>query len=118
MNYLYKLVTTENVEINYDAFKKKELIECLATMRDIYFSLKQENKQLQEELKFTIGIVEHNRIISGKNKEIHQLKDNWNKLKEYIKAEIPEDVFINTEWFVSILDKMQELQGSDNDGSN
>ena len=43
------------------------------------------------------------------------LKNNWNKLKEYIKTEIPEDVFIDTEWFVSILDKMQELeQGSDN----
>lgn len=50
MNYLYKLVTTEDVEINYNAFKKKELIECLATMRDIYFSLKQENKQLKEQL--------------------------------------------------------------------
>ena len=47
--------------------------------------------------------------------ENKQLKDNWNKLKEYIKTEIPEDVFIDTEWFVSILDKMQELeQGSDN----
>lgn len=50
MNYLYKLVTTEDAEINYDAFKKKELIECLATIRDIYFSLKQENKQLKEQL--------------------------------------------------------------------
>jgi hypothetical protein len=42
-------------------------------------------------------------------------KDNWNKLREYIKTEIPENVlFIDTEWFVSILDKMQELeQGSD-----
>lgn len=46
--------------------------------------------------------------------ENKQLKDNWNKLKVYIKTEIPEDVFIDTEWFVSILDKMQELeQGSD-----
>ena len=45
--------------------------------------------------------------------ENKQLKDNWNKLKVYIKTEIPEDVFIGTEWFVSILDKMQELQGSD-----
>ena len=44
-------------------------------------------------------------------------KDNWNKLREYIKTEIPENVlFIDTEWFVSILDKMQELeQGSDSD---
>lgn len=46
--------------------------------------------------------------------ENKQLKDNWNKLKVYIKTEIPEDVFIDTEWFVSILDKMQELEkGSD-----
>ena len=45
--------------------------------------------------------------------ENEQLKDNWNKLKVYIKTEIPEDVFIETEWFVSILDKMRELeQGS------
>lgn len=109
----------------------------------------EENKQLKEELECTIGIVEHNRIISEKNKEIHQLKriikentilvkdeygdyqecninplrmkqkyekqvDNWNKLKAYIKTEIPEDVFIDTECFVSILDKMQQLeQGSD-----
>lgn len=37
--------------------------------------LQQENKQLKDELKYTIGIVEHNKIISEKNKEIHQLKD-------------------------------------------
>ncbi len=51
--------------------------------------------------------------------ENKQLKDNWNKLKVYIKTEIPEDVFIDTEWFVSILDKMQELeQGSDSNENN
>ena len=61
MNYLYKLVTTENVEINYDTFKKKELIECLATMRNIYFSLKQENKQLKDKLsKIETLIINHN----------------------------------------------------------
>lgn len=77
--------------------------------------LKKENKQLQEELECTIGIVEHNRIISEKNKEIHQLKDNWAELKKYIKNEIPEDVFIDTEWFVTILDKMLELERGIND---
>ena len=46
-------------------------------------------------------------------KENKQLKDNWAELKKYIKTEIPEDVFIDTEWFVAILDKMQELEGSD-----
>ncbi len=108
------------------------------TYAEIYILLKfiedlqQENKQLHEELEWAIGIVEHNRIISKKDKEIHQLKEkldcdlqwalkyekqvgNWNKLKEYIKTEIPEDVFIDTEWFVSILDKMQELQRSDSE---
>lgn len=45
-------------------------------------------------------------------RKIGQLEDNWEKLKDYIKTEIPEDVFINTEWFVSILDKMQEIEGS------
>jgi hypothetical protein len=96
MNYLYKLVTTENVEINYDTFKKKELIECLVTMRDIYFSLKQENKQL---------------------------KDNWNKLNEFLKSTRKEnlewDKKHNCEWqgynaYSELLIKIQELeQGSD-----
>lgn len=46
-----------------------------------YNDLLKENKKLQEELKYTIGIVEHNRIISEKNKEIHQLKEKVNKLE-------------------------------------
>lgn len=50
--------------------------------------------------------------IENLQQENKQLKDNWNKLKKYIKTEIPEDAFIDTEWFVSILDKMQELEGS------
>lgn len=50
--------------------------------------------------------------IIEQRQEISDLEDNWNKLKKYIKTEIPEDAFIDTEWFVSILDKMQELEGS------
>lgn len=53
---------------------------------------------------------ESQEIIVDYIKENKQLKDNWNELKKYIKTEIPEDVFVNTEWFVSILDKMQELE--------
>lgn len=54
-------------------------------------------------------------IIIEQRQEISDLEDNWDELKKYIKNEIPEDVFIDTEWFVSILDKMRELeQGSDN----
>ena len=76
--------------------------------------LKKENKQLQEELECTIGIVEHNRIISKKNKEIHQLKDNWNKLKEYIRKNIIyDDVGMKILDPSPLEDYMQELeQGS------
>lgn len=93
MNYLYKLVTIENVEINYDAFKKKELIECLTTMRDIYFSLKQENQQL---------------------------KDNWNELRKWIvynkHNENTEQHYLVVD-YGTLLGKMQELeQGSDSNG--
>lgn len=49
-----------------------------------YEQLQQKNKQLQEELECTIGIVEHNRIISEKNKEIHQLKDKLSKIETLI----------------------------------
>lgn len=84
-----------------------------------YEELQQENKQLQEELKFTIGIVEHNRIISEKNKETHQLKDNWIKLKEIAKSQSGFNKRADLKgglWFEidDLLDKMQELeQGSD-----
>ena len=83
--------------------------------------LKKENKQLQEELECTIGIVEHNRIISEKNKEIHQLKDNWNKLKDYIVKEyymyLPLEA--STKSITILTNKMQELeQGSDSNENN
>ena len=80
-----------------------------------YEQLQQENKQIQEELECTIGIVEHNRIISEKNKEIHQLKDNWNKLKEFIAKEyymyLPLEA--STKSITILINKMQELEESD-----
>ena len=93
--------------------------------------LLQENKQLKEQLLVTqtneetfrlemeditraLGLVEGT-LFDDVKAYARSLKDNWNKLKKYIKIEIPEDVFIDTEWFVSILDKMQELEES---GSN
>lgn len=97
------------------------------------FGLQQENKQLKEELKYTIGIVEHNRTISEKNEEIHQLKkqikeyqkaldetmsektdiqNNWNKLKEFIVEEYY--IYANAVYISIFLNEMQKLeQGSD-----
>ena len=67
-----------------------------------------ENKKLKAEYG-TKSQVERD-LLKEENKK---LKENWIKLKEYINFEIPEDVFIDNEWFVSILDKMEELEGSD-----
>jgi hypothetical protein len=90
---LYKLVTTENVDLNYKAFKKDELIDCILNLRTTYFRLKKENEE---------------------NK---QLKDNWNKLKKYIN-EANEDLYW-TNNYDDILYIMQELeQGSDSNDSN
>lgn len=54
--------------------------------------------------------VESQKYIVRVNKKLEQLQSNWNSLREYIK-EIPEEEFVNTEWYVNILDKMNELEG-------
>lgn len=74
--------------------------------------LQQENQELKKQLKEQIK--EYQKAVDKTMSEKIDIENNWNKLKKYIKTEIPEDVFIDTEWFVSILDKMQELEkGSD-----
>ncbi len=113
MNYLYKLVTTKNVEINYDALKKKELIECLVTMRDIYFSLKQENQKLKDR---DLIIAAELTKLQDENK---QLKDNWIKLKEWVNKQY--DYYMNEKDYIGgrlcfgdMKNNMQELeQGSE-----
>lgn len=82
--------------------------------------LQQENEKFKERIEYLER--SNNRredTILEQRKEISNLEDNWNELKKYIKTEIPEDVFIDTEWFVSILDKMKEIeQGSDSKWQN
>lgn len=80
----------------------------------LYWELFKKNLTNIQKLIKGINNDEYVTIPKYREKELLNLEDNWDKLKKYIKTEIPEDVFINTEWFVSILDKMQELeQGSD-----
>ena len=92
--------------------------------KDLSEQLQRENKQLHEELEWAIGIVEHNRIIGEKNKEIHQLKEkldcdlqwalkyekqvgNWNKLKWYI---MKKDCHNETFTYLELIEKMKELE--------
>ncbi len=46
--------------------------------------LKKQVEEYKKELECTIGIVEHNRIISEKNKKIYQLKGLYNTCLPYI----------------------------------
>ena len=62
---LYKLVTTENVDLNYKAFEKYELIDCISNLRTTYFRLKKENEeveQLKEVIDRAIDYLETKRI--------------------------------------------------------
>ena len=45
--------------------------------------------------------------------ENKQLKDNWNKLKKWLGENESFDDYCNETTFTSVLDKMQELEGSD-----
>lgn len=109
--------------INQLQKENKRLNGTIQTYDILLKSNVEENKQLKKELECTIGIVEHNGIISEKNKEIHQLKDNWNKLKKFLKNTRKEnlewDKKHNCEWqgynaYYELLIKMQKLeQGSD-----
>lgn len=102
-------------------YSQEDLDLILALEKQKNEELQQENqkltKQLQEELEWAIGIVEHNRIISGKNKEIHQLKDNWNKLREVIRKKQDYYRYVKDnryrKFLSELLDKMQEIEGSD-----
>lgn len=94
-----------------------------------YEQLQQENKILKENAEHNDKVVDkvnwENMLLK---KENEQLKDNWNKLKEYCKEntlcyEVGDDE--NTKLIgskihgLNVLDKMQELeQGSDGNGNN
>ena len=90
-------------------------------------NIEQENKQLKE----NYGRIynenyklreEHNITDISLLDENYKLKDNWNKLKEWVKMEHREDaIVINLTWKHAtgrFLDKMQELEGSDSNDSN
>lgn len=79
--------------------------------------LEQENKILRENAEHNDKVVDkvnwENMLLKKENK---QLKDNWNKLKEYLHNQIPTDKTVLTKYIkiFEVLDKMQELEkGSD-----
>lgn len=120
MNILYTYVTTKNVDIAYSEFSKEELMECILALRTTYFRLKEENEQLKminkEYERLNKEKYRGFKIINVQEYNIDELlsykkyKDNWNKLKEYVKEVTSTD---NELYGTDLLSEMQELEGSD-----
>ena len=98
---------TENEQLQQENARLKEQLLVAQTNEETF-------RLEMEDITKTLGLDEDT-LFDDVKAYARSLKDNWNKLEEYIKTEIPEDVFIDTEWYVSILDKMHELEES---GSN
>lgn len=115
-----KIIKCGDIEIPVEYLKQT----TVNVNGDDYIRLQQENQQLknninklqeelnEENLECSKYAIEFNDL-KEKNK---QLKDNWNKLKEYIYNQIPTDKTVLTKHIkiFEVLDKMQEIEGSDN----
>lgn len=65
--------------------------------RNAFNELVEDNQKLKNEIVYS-------------KVEIDRLNNIMNQLEKYIKTEIPEEEFVNSEWYVNILDKLQELK--------
>ena len=99
--------------------KLNNIIEKLEVdLRNMYLTFREfseeytENciKELKEELKYTIPIVEHNKTITKHLKEIERLNNIINELEKEISKHIAlyTDITLN-----DVLDILKELKGSD-----
>ncbi len=94
-----QLIEKSGIEIEINNYDNSHLYYKgfdLGNLKEITNS-RQENQQLKIQ-------------ISAGEEEYRKLENNWNKLKGFIINEIPEEEFVNNEYYVSILDKMVELE--------
>lgn len=76
------------------------------------YLLEKENQQLKEESKYTVPIVEYNKIISEKNKEINQLKEAIEEVREYMNENRTRYIYqdsLGEDWRFDDLDVYSEL---------
>lgn len=92
-----------------------------ASQQMLIDKLQQENKILKERIEYLER--SNNRredTILEQRQEISDLEDNWNKLKKAAKnhSDIKKECYNGELWFEidDLLNKMQELEGSDSNG--
>lgn len=97
-----------------DNFPHKKIANAIS-------NLQQENTQLKEELKYTVPIVEYNKIVSEKNKEINQLKSVLKEIREYIKEHENESIYLDcklyeTKVYNDLLEKIDKAGIGEHNG--
>jgi hypothetical protein len=93
----------------------EQLIEQLLVAQTNEETFRLEMKDITQ----TLGLDE-NTLFDDVKAYVRSLKDNWNKLKEYIYNQIPTDKTVLTKHIkiFEVLDKMQELERSVSDDNN
>lgn len=111
-----KIIKCGDIEIPVEYLKQT----TVAVNGNDYIRVQQENKILKENAENNDKVVDkvnwENQLLKKENK---QLKDNWNKLKDYIVKEyyIYLPLEASTKSITILIDKMKEIeQGSDNNG--
>ena len=66
--------------------RNKQLYEGFMATQEELTDYATENEQLEEELKYSIGIVQHNQIVTKLSKEKKQLKNNRDKAIEILES--------------------------------
>ena len=94
--------------------------EMIAKLGKIEDFMEEQGFESLEDLKKTISNIEKLMLISSKITDIEQenqmLKNRWEKLKEFIKEDIKDDVWKNIyviDFQTILLDEMQELEQGD-----
>ena len=101
--------------------------DCIK-INNLIIELSKENKQLKEQVIDISNYIRYRNVNSAIQQQVlsyqielenhykiryHELHNNWNELKEFVLKK--QAVLFNTEYtcYSNVLDKMQELQGSD-----
>ena len=125
MSRLVKIVNNKYVQI--EEYKNPNIcfntneydnFEDYCTLRETFdpFEIFYENQELKERIEYLER--SNNRredTILEQRKEISDLEDNWNKLKEFLKQENYKNEDFWCINLVEVLEKMHELEGSDSD---
>lgn len=89
--------------------KVKEFLDKSANYEVIEYigNLQQENRQLNEEY------TRVQKMYEDTFRDYQQLKDNWNKLRDYVLKK--QAILFDTEYtcYSNVLDKMKEIEGND-----